>query len=483
MSGIVCVNCYIKEDVERLLEEYKPIGKQKDVGTLLLRLPDSRYLREVLSIFPNTRSLDLKIFDYTGDMKGIVILSELRKVHFNKVIPTEMKNFWKLFSNLEHITIGNRDYPTVFTSEFVNKVIQRNGDTLKVLKLQNIPLVKATFSDLRIPCQLKELEVAFFKNSSKEEVCNVEYNAKKISKPNPKNPSGRIFCTNEEDLTTFTDLKDILKSQKELEHLHLVDAVIDSSTLDRISRITTLKSLKLVKSDLTFDEISEVGKEFISKIKSLYISHIPQSSVPGFRLILENLKEVETLEINVIWPEVILEPLESRNLLPNLKVLTMHINHKSEVILDSFQLTGNLVNLTANITSIKTVKEILKTCSYIKKIVLHNGENKVANFVARRFKNLEEFELITEYLSIETILHIVSSASNIKRAKIESQTHLNGALEDKIDERLGKRFPTFSSSWGLIPFSDDMEVGINNEDLDFKLELKYRPYNADEKFL
>lgn len=466
---------YNKDDLDQELVKYKLTGKH--VEDLQLNLVDCRCLREVLLTFPNTKQLELSISNYSGDIKREVAYPLLRKVSFDRVIPTDMKNFWKLFSNLTDVTIGHRDNLNMFTSEFINKVIQRNASSLRTLKLLDLAFVKSTFSTLRIPSQLKELEIIFFKDTSKQKVCRSEF-----FKQEAQRGSKKVFCTKEEDITSFEDLKEILKSQNELENLFLEGAVIDSDCLDSISRISSIKNLRLVRSELNFEQISDSATEFFSRIKELSVSHVSESSCSGFRKILGSLKDVGSLEINCIWPEVNLEPLDYRNLLPNLKELRMRVNHKSEEILKSFQLTENLEYLTANILEIKTVKEILKTSPNIIEIVLHNGENKVANFVARKFKSLEYFELITEELSIETVLFIVASSSNIKRVKIYSLTRLSKDVESKLEEKLDKHFPRFSF-WSNDWFSFNNDLEVCNDEIDFKMEICYRSYRMDENFV
>lgn len=468
---------FCKDALERELKKYKLTGKH--VENLQLTFPDCRCLREVLLTFPNTKELEFSIASYSADLKREVIYPLLRKVTFDRLIPMEMKNFWKLFSNLTDVTIGKRENSHLFTSEFVNKLIQRNVSSLKALKLLDLAFVKSTFGVLRIPCQLKELQIIFFKDSSKQNVCRSEY----LKQEAQKNKSSKnIFYTTEEEITSFENLKDILKSQNELECLSLEGAVIDYESLESMSRITSIRNLRLVKPEFKFERISDSAKELFSQIKKFFISHISENSIAGFRQILGSLKEVEILEINCIWPEVPLEPLENRNHLPYLKDLRMHVNHKSEIILNSLQLSENLDHLTSNITSLRTAKEIFKTSPNIREIFIRNGANKVANYFARNFKKLEFLELVTEELSIETVLFIVAGASNIKRANILTQTNLDEDVERKLDEQLEKHFPGFTALFNRFGlFSKDLEV--YNDAIDFKIEIGFRSYRMDERFV
>lgn len=460
---------YNQKDLNKLTT-YKTTGK--DAEKLRLNLRDCERLNEVFETFPNIKSLDFSIWNYNEDMKKEVKLPHLRKVHFGKLIPMHFKNFWKIFINLEEISIGNYDNYDVFTSEFVNRVIGRNEKTLKVLRLLDIPLVTSTFRRLRVPCQLEELEIIFFREDSKEKICRSErHRQNHYEKQKFRKQPGLIFYTMEDEIKTFDNLKDIIKSQNSLKTIRLDYATVNQEMLDIISSKSSVETLKICSSELNFSEFSVSSEDFFRKLKTFIISHVPENSSTGFRKLLENLRDVEVLEINCIWPETTFVPLENKIVLKNLKELTMHLNNSCNEIFKSFQFTDKFERLTSyGVQDVATVEEILRTSPNMKYCYLDSCDNvEVPNFVIRNFKKLEWFEMSLREFSFDTVIYVLENASHIKIAKIHLYNDYSREDESKLDEEL-KRFPGFYFDYR------GCTLEIHNKELDFKLRVGYHHF-------
>lgn len=458
-----------KKQINKKLKEYETTGK--DIEYLRLNLTDCTNLLEILRTFLNIKELEVTIYNYTEDLRKAVVLPCLRKVYFEKLIPMDFKNLWGIFSNLEDITIGSRDNYEVFTSEFVNRVIGRNEKSLKILRLLDIPLVATTSRPLRIACQLEELEIIFFNERSKEKICRTqEYRLKSYEKEKYMKVPGKIFYTNEDQLTTFVNLKDVLKDQKQLRCLELDEAEIDGEMMDIIASKKSLEYLKIMSPEFKFNEISTQSQKFLRNLKSLYLSHFCENSSNALGIILENIKNVEVLEIHCIWPEVNFAPPTTRNILPNLRELNMHINHKSEEILDSLTFSDKLEKFSGDIVSVDKVEGLLKSSPNIKHFVLHHGSDEVANFVVTKFKSLEWFEVTLDSLCLDTVILIIENATNIKRARILLYFQHSRQDEEYLEEKLRTYFQGFF-------FTDTgSTMEIHHKNMDFKMKIGYHHF-------
>lgn len=474
MSGEVSLKkgnfWYVNQKDLKQLESLKT--SEKDVEDVRLILRDCTSLREVLKTFQNVKRLEFSIWNYTDDIKKEVQFPHLKNVHFGQVVPMNLRNFWNTFSNLEEASIGNRDNYDLFTSEFVNRVIGRNQWTLKVLRILDVPLVASTYRPLRVPCQLEKLEIIYFREESKDKICRTQEHKKKIyDKQKFMKQPGLKFYTEKEEITSFDNLNEILRSQNELNILILDSAVIDYSLLDIIASKSHIRSLKLLNSELRFNEMSSSMKEFFRKIRNLSISS--DHSERSLLEILSSLRDVEVLDISDIWTtegKAPFKPLETRTILPNLKQLEMYFNCSSNEVLDSLEFTENLEKITADIGNIERAREICRTCPNVSYFNLKSSPEEVVHFVVINFKKLEWFEWTVSNFCFQTVIYVLENASNIRRAKI--YLYMDYSREDKamLDDKLHVDFPGF--------YFDDRAcvLEIHNEELDFKLRIGYHHY-------
>lgn len=444
-----------------------------DIDYLRIQATNSSNMFEILQVFPNIQELDLLIHDFNQDMCNGMELPKLRTISFSKPVPEHLDNIWKLCTNLEEICIGSRSNSHLFTSEFVNRVIKANEKSLKTLRLLDIAVLSSSYRPLIVPCQLHELEITYCTEYSIESKCrSQEYEKQAFERRKNRNATARQFFTNEEELTTFQNLEDIIRSQINLESLILDDFKMDGQLLEIVASKTKLTYLKLMSIEYEFFEISEKIRQFFGKLKTVYLSHISNSTPSGFLLILESLKDLEVLEIHCIDPDFPFKPLVNKNLLPNLRKLKMHINHKSEDILDSFQFTEKLEYVSGDITHLEPVQTLLKSSPKIKKFILHYGEHEVANFIVTHFEKLEWFEVTTRTFSPETAILVIQNSGHIKRAKIHLYEYFKTEDEEFLDAELKEKFPGFY-------FHDKGGGGtmeIHNNEIDFKMRIGFHHF-------
>lgn len=461
---------YKKKDFNKI-EEYKHTGK--DAETLNIILSDCSYFTEILETFPNIKELEFSIHNYTEDLKKKLKFPYLRKVHFSHTIPMDFKNFWSIFSNLEEITIGSRDNYELFTSQFVNRVIGRNEKSIKILRLLDIPIVKETYRPLRVPCQVDELEITFCTDYSIEKISmSQKYKKTNYDKQKYMKVPGLVFYTEEHEITKFElqNMKKIIQVQNNLKTLILSDFEIDSEFLEIIATKSTIKDLKLWCNEFRFNELSLLAKEFFANIQKLYLSHISEKSANELKLLIGAIKNVQILDIQCIWPEVDIEPLEMKNLLPNLKELNMHLNHKCEEVLNSLQFTEHLEQISGYFQNIQIVTELLKTSPNIKRFDVYYGSEEIANYIVDNFKKLEWFEVTLSKISLENVILIMKNSANIKRAKMYLYDGYSRDDLDFLDKKLEEGFPGF-----YFPYKDCV-LEIHNDRIDFKMRVGYHHY-------
>ncbi|KAL5290560.1 hypothetical protein ACFFRR_010125 [Megaselia abdita] len=239
-------NCFVKNEIQKL-DDFKHSGK--DVEYLSLKVENITHFQEFIKTFPNVKKLEIATKDMEGEIPKEVKFKKLKSAIFLNPIKN---NLWSIFSNLEEISFGTKGHIELFTSEFINGIIELNKNTLTKLDLIHIAVAKNSYEPLRIPCQLKELNLHFCFDSLLDEICRKEKDRmlEETSRINKR------FFIRKNQITTFHNIKEVIQFQKKLHHLTIERTVIDSDFLESIVS-TGVTSLSLLNTVFSFDEIKE----------------------------------------------------------------------------------------------------------------------------------------------------------------------------------------------------------------------------------
>ncbi|KAL5290561.1 hypothetical protein ACFFRR_010126 [Megaselia abdita] len=298
-------NCFVKNGIQKL-DDFKHSGKE--VEYLSLKVENITHFQEFIKTFPNVKKLEIATKDMEGEIPKEVKFKKLKSAIFLNPIK---KNLWSIFSNLEEISFGTKGHIELFTSEFINGIIELNKNTLTKLDLIHVAVAKNSYEPLRIPCQLKELNLHFCFDSLLDEICRKE----KDRMLEDSSQINKRFFIRKNQIVTFQNAKDVIESQKNLNHLTIERIVIDEDFLNSISQ-SGARSLKLIDTALRFDAIKDQAKEFFNRLKKVDLSRLPNK--PGLRVILSHLQDVEILDIHFIF-NCKMNPLEERNVLSKLR--------------------------------------------------------------------------------------------------------------------------------------------------------------------
>lgn len=413
----VVFDCCRKNWIDKL-NEFKHSGK--DVEFLSLKLEDIVYLKEFNKTLPNVSKLEIATQNIKGDLLEETLFPKLRNVIFLTPIP---KNLWRVFTNLEEISFGLKGHIELFTSEFINGIIEMNQNTLTKLKLIHIAVAKCSYEPLKIPCQLKELAIEFCFDGLIEEIARNE-RERMIEDSSRGN---KRFFIRKKQIATFENARQIIESQKNLKHLEIGRIVIDEDFLEAIAGTRT-RSLILNDTALRFDSVNDRTKEFIRRLQNVSLSHL--SNKPGFKLILEVLRDVETLNIHHI-ANYKMKHLEEKNILTKLKTVRMHENCLIKEIFDSLQFTKELEEISCVITYNEQIDEISRSSPNLKRFFLDVSRLDVIKQVLEQFNALEMIEARLWCFELEIMNAILSKSDNLKYVLI----FINNSYCDEEDQQ------------------------------------------------
>lgn len=401
-------DCFEKNGIDKL-NEFK--SSSKDVEFLSLRVESILHVKEFIQAFPNVRRLEIatrSMVEEEGDVLRGAYFPKLRNVIFLTPIP---KSMWSIFMNLNEICFGVKGHIELFTSEFINEIIDLNKNTLIKLQLIHIAVAKHSYEPLRIPCQLEELDIKFCFDGLIDEIVRKE---KEWMLDNSSEGNNKRFFIRKKQITTFNNARDIIGSQKNLKQLTLERIVIDEDFLEAIVGTRT-KSLNFVDTTLRLNSISDQNKEFIRRLKHVELSHF--RNAPSLGLILANLQDVEILNIHFI-DNLKMKPLEKKNILPKLKTLRMHENALITQILTSLRFTEELEEISCVVTYNEHVDDIARTSPKLKRFFMDFSRLDVISQVLKQFNGLETIEARLWYFDLEILKEILNQSGFLKRVLI-----------------------------------------------------------------
>lgn len=403
----IIFDCVRKNGIDKLNEFKK---SDKDVAFLSLKVENISHMKEFIQAFPNVTRLEIATRSMEGEEEDDLCgkyFPKLRNVIFLTPIP---KNLWSIFMNLKEICFGVKGHIELFSSEFINEIIDLNKTTLTKLELIHIAVDKTSYQPLRIPCQLEELDIKFCFDGLIEEIVR---NEKERMLDNSLKGNKRFFIRKNQ-ITTFNNAKDVIGSQTNLKHLAIERMVIDEDFLEAIAGTKT-KSLNIVDTTFRFDSISDQNKEFIKRLQNVSLSRLRNS--PSLSLILTNLRDVEILNIHFIH-DLKMKPLAERNILQKLITLRMHDNYLITDILNSLTFTDELEEMSCVITHNEQVDNIARTSPRLKRFFMEFSRLDVITQVLKQFKSLELIETRLWCFDLEILKAIMNQSGNLKKALI-----------------------------------------------------------------
>lgn len=449
-----CFDCFQKNGMNKL-DNFKCSGK--NVEFLSIKVENIKQLIEFIRTFPNVSKLEVAAKNIEGELPEEAQFSKLKSVIFLTTIP---KNIWKIFTNLKAISFGVKGHLELFTSEFINGIIEFNQNTLTKLELIHIALARSSYESLEIPCQLEELDILFCFDCLIEEFCRHE--KERMLEDSSRSRDKRYYIRKHQ-IVTFNNAKEIIASQKNLRRLAIERIVIDEDFLESIVN-TGAKSLRLVDTALRFDIVSDRAKEFIGRLQSIFMTRLPNK--PGLRLILENLRDVEILGINFIQ-NYTMNPLKEKNVLSKLKALRMNENYLITEILSSLQFSEELEEIACVITYNEQVTEISRTSPNIKRFFMEFSRLDVIKQVLEQFSALEILEARLWCFELEIIIAILDHFINLK--KVHIFIHNNYCDEEDQQQVRNYLKPEF-----VMTVNNDIKLFEIKNNKDFHLTVDWK---------